>query len=128
MLLYTRFDAAIGHYRRYTKSSLRSIAPQGLQEKKCVYLDSLGLLASLGNKLFLHSPVPSKGETELAPERGAFGAHVVAHPRFEDLTIVPYELRSVSFFGHEILRVSCGIARCWCRPSFLIRDYERARA
>jgi len=60
--LYTRFDAAIGHYRRYTKNSLRSIAPQGLQEKKSVYLDSVGLLASLGNKLFLHSPVPSKAQ------------------------------------------------------------------
>ena len=60
--LFTPFDAAIGHYRRYTKSSLRSIAPQGLGEKKCIYLDSVGLLASLANKLFLRSPTPSKAQ------------------------------------------------------------------
>ena len=60
--LFTPFDAAIGHYRRYTKNSLRSIAPQGLHEKKCIYLDSVGFLASLGNKLFLRSPNPSKAQ------------------------------------------------------------------
>src|SRR5258708_8340653 len=47
--LFTPFDKAIGHYRRYTKNSLRSIAPQGLREVKCIYLDSAGFLASLGN-------------------------------------------------------------------------------
>jgi SAM-dependent methyltransferase len=58
--LFTPFDKAIGHYRRYTKNSLRSIAPQGLREAKCIYLDSVGLLASLGNKLFLRSPIPNE--------------------------------------------------------------------
>jgi SAM-dependent methyltransferase len=60
--LFTPFDAAIGHYRRYTKSSLRSIAPQGLREAKCIYLDSAGFLASLGNRLFLRAPIPSKAQ------------------------------------------------------------------
>jgi SAM-dependent methyltransferase len=60
--LFTPFDAAIGHYRRYTKNSLRSIAPQGLREAKCIYLDSAGFLASLGNKLFLRAPIPSKAQ------------------------------------------------------------------
>ena len=60
--LFTRFDGAIGHYRRYTKNSLRSIVPQGLREKECIYLDSVGFLVSLGNKLFLHSPIPSKAQ------------------------------------------------------------------
>lgn len=58
--LFTPFDAAIGHYRRYTKNSLRSIAPRGLRETKCIYLDSAGFLASMGNKLFLRSSIPSK--------------------------------------------------------------------
>jgi len=58
--LFTPFDVEIGHYRRYTKQSLRSIAPQGLYETKCIYLDSAGFFASLGNKLFLRSPIPSK--------------------------------------------------------------------
>ena len=62
--LFTPFDAAIGHYRRYTKTSLRSIAPPGLREAKCIYLDSVGLLASLGNKLLLRSPAPSKAQIQ----------------------------------------------------------------
>ena len=62
--LFSPFDAAVGHYRRYTKSSLRSIVPRGLREKKCIYLDSAGLLASLGNKLFLRSSVPSKAQIQ----------------------------------------------------------------
>jgi len=60
--LFTPFDAAIGHYRRYTRNTLRSIAPQNLREIGCIYLDSVGLLASLGNKLFLRSPTPSKAQ------------------------------------------------------------------
>ena len=60
--LFTPFDAAIGHYRRYTKNSLRSITPPGLHEKKCIYLDSVGFLASLGNKFFLHSQNPSRAQ------------------------------------------------------------------
>jgi SAM-dependent methyltransferase len=62
--LFTPFDAAIGHYRRYTKDSLRSIVPEGLRETKCIYLDSAGLLASLGNKLLLRSPAPSKAQIQ----------------------------------------------------------------
>jgi SAM-dependent methyltransferase len=62
--LFTPFDAAIGHYRRYTKDSLRSIAPKGLRETRCIYLDSVGLLASLGNKFLLRSPTPSKAQIQ----------------------------------------------------------------
>jgi SAM-dependent methyltransferase len=62
--LFTRFDAAIGHYRRYSKNSLRSIVPDGLRETKCIYLDSAGMLASLGNQLFLRSPIPSKAQIQ----------------------------------------------------------------
>lgn len=57
--LYTPFDAAIGHHRRYTKQSLRVIAPPELREETCVYLDSVGFLASAGNKLLLRSAAPS---------------------------------------------------------------------
>jgi hypothetical protein len=57
--LFTPFDEAIGHYRRYSKRSLRAAAPAGLACRKMVYLDSVGLLASLGNRLFLRSSMPS---------------------------------------------------------------------
>jgi hypothetical protein len=62
--LFTPFDAAIGHYRRYSKKSLRSIVPGYLRETKCIYLDSAGLLASLGNKLFLRSRIPSRAQIQ----------------------------------------------------------------
>ena len=60
--LYTRFDAAIGHFRRYTRNSLRAVAPQGLREEKCIYLDAFGVLASAGNLLFLHAANASPGQ------------------------------------------------------------------
>lgn len=60
--LYTPFDAAIGHFRRYTKNSLRAVAPQGLREEKCVYLDAFGILASAGNLVFLRASKASAGQ------------------------------------------------------------------
>lgn len=60
--LYTAFDKAIGHFRRYTRKSLRAIAPQGLREEKCIYLDSFGMLASAGNLLFLQASNASAGQ------------------------------------------------------------------
>jgi SAM-dependent methyltransferase len=60
--LYTPFDSAIGHYRRYTRNSLRTVAPQGLHEERCIYLDALGVLASAGNLLFLQATQASPGQ------------------------------------------------------------------
>ena len=51
--LYTPFDRAIGHYRRYTKRSLGALTPRGLKLVRLDYLDSAGLAASLGNRLVL---------------------------------------------------------------------------
>jgi SAM-dependent methyltransferase len=58
--LYTEFDRAIGHYRRYTRSSLRALKPAGLCERKLIYLDSAGMLASAGNRLLLKSAMPTE--------------------------------------------------------------------
>ena len=60
--LYTPFDAAIGHFRRYTRKSLRAVAPYGLREEKSIYLDSFGVLASAGNLLFLQATNASVGQ------------------------------------------------------------------
>lgn len=60
--LYTPFDAAIGHFRRYTRNSLRAIAPRGLREEKFIYLDAFGVLASAGNLLFLQAANASVGQ------------------------------------------------------------------
>lgn len=56
--LYTDFDKRIGHYRRYQKGMLRAIVPAGMHVRKMHYLDSVGMLASLANKLILRSDMP----------------------------------------------------------------------
>jgi SAM-dependent methyltransferase len=60
--LFSPFDAAIGHHRRYTRESIRAIAPNDLEESSCVYLDWAGALVSLGNRLLLRSAAPKKGQ------------------------------------------------------------------
>jgi len=57
--LYSAFDAAIGHYRRYTRASLSAVVPRDLECVTLRYLDSVGLLASLGNRLVLHRAIPT---------------------------------------------------------------------
>jgi SAM-dependent methyltransferase len=58
--LFTPFDAAIGHFRRYTRASLRQAAPATLSLEKLVYLDSAGMLASAGNRVLLRSAKPTE--------------------------------------------------------------------
>ena len=60
--LSTPFDNAIGHFRRYTKSSLRKIVPKGLAEERFEYLDSVGMLASAGNCILLRSSTPTSSQ------------------------------------------------------------------
>lgn len=57
--LYSPFDKAIGHYRRYNKKMLKSAAPAKLKLEKVRYLDSCGLLASIVNKYFLKQDYPT---------------------------------------------------------------------
>jgi 2-polyprenyl-3-methyl-5-hydroxy-6-metoxy-1,4-benzoquinol methylase len=58
--LFTPFDRAIGHFRRYTRASLRAAAPEALQIEKIVYLDAAGMLASAGNRMLLRSAMPTE--------------------------------------------------------------------
>jgi SAM-dependent methyltransferase len=58
--LYTPFDRAIGHFRRYTLADLRALTPPQLSEERAAYLDSVGLFASLANRLVLKSKMPTR--------------------------------------------------------------------
>lgn len=49
-ILYSTFDAGIGHFRRYTKKSLKSILPSSLKIERLLHLDTIGLLVSMGNR------------------------------------------------------------------------------
>ena len=57
--LYSPFDKSIGHYRRYTTATLSAISPQSCKLARLIYLDSLGLLTSLGNRLLLKQSMPT---------------------------------------------------------------------
>lgn len=63
--LYTEFDRKIGHHRRYNKALLRAAVPASLRITKMHYLDSVGMLASLANRLILKSDSPSAGQIRL---------------------------------------------------------------
>lgn len=58
--LFTAFDAAIGHERRYSRRSLSLAAPAGLCRERLQYLDSVGLLASIANRFLLRSAQPNE--------------------------------------------------------------------
>lgn len=57
--LFTSFDEAIGHHRRYTADSLQAVSPKGLRLLSTRYLDAAGLLASAANRLLLRRPMPT---------------------------------------------------------------------
>ena len=56
--LFSPFDSSVGHFRRYDKGSISKLHPQATPVK-CFYLDSLGVLLSLANKLILKSGSPT---------------------------------------------------------------------
>ena len=63
--LYSPFDRAVGHHRRYTRASLRASVDSRLETVSEIYLDSVGLLASLANKLLLRASAPSDAQVKL---------------------------------------------------------------
>ncbi len=56
--LYSSYDKALGHYRRYDRRSLSLCSPASCRLEKIDYLDSVGLLASSANKVMLKQSVP----------------------------------------------------------------------
>ena len=57
--LYSEFDRAIGHYRRYTAATLKALTPRTLTVVDVRYLDALGACLSAANRVILSKPVPS---------------------------------------------------------------------
>jgi SAM-dependent methyltransferase len=67
--LFTPFDAAVGHFRRYSRAMLRAISPSGLRLSRMRYLDVVGLSASTANLLFLRQSMPTKEQLHLWDSR-----------------------------------------------------------
>jgi SAM-dependent methyltransferase len=61
-LLYSEFDRHLGHFRRYTVRRLISITPNGSELIKAHYLDCVGFLLSLANRLVLKSKLPTRSQ------------------------------------------------------------------
>lgn len=57
--LFSPFDAAIGHHRRYSKRSLVALTRPELEPVTVHYLDSCGLLASAANRWLLSASMPN---------------------------------------------------------------------
>jgi SAM-dependent methyltransferase len=57
--LYSPFDEALGHYRRYNRSTLLRCSPPGSSVARIEYLDSLGGVLSLANRLILRQSYPT---------------------------------------------------------------------
>ncbi len=60
--LYTPFDEAIGHHRRYTRRTLSALMPETLAQRELRYLDCAGILASLANRLILRAAQPTPAQ------------------------------------------------------------------
>ena len=61
-MLFTPFDAAIGHFRRYNRQMLRRISPPDLLLDRLFYLDSAGLALSGANLLLLRQSMPTTSQ------------------------------------------------------------------
>jgi SAM-dependent methyltransferase len=57
--LFSPFDSAIGHHRRYSAAMLARVTPPPLHLAAAFYLDSVGMLASLANRLLLRESSPT---------------------------------------------------------------------
>jgi 2-polyprenyl-3-methyl-5-hydroxy-6-metoxy-1,4-benzoquinol methylase len=60
--LFSEFDKAIGHFRRYTRESLVKLTPTHSQIVDCRYLDSAGTLVSLANAILMHRALPTANQ------------------------------------------------------------------
>lgn len=63
--LYSPFDEAIGHFRRYSRASLAALTCEGLRLTTLRSLDAVGLLASAGNRFLLRDAHPTPAQIRL---------------------------------------------------------------
>ncbi len=90
--LYSPFDKEIGHFRRYTKKSLKQAIGESWQREKLQYLDIVGTTASLVNKWFLTQKYPTLKQIH-----------------FWDKTIVPLSKMADPILGHAIGKSLLGV-------------------
>jgi SAM-dependent methyltransferase len=95
--LFSPFDEAIGHHRRYRLRDLQALRPPGWVERAGGYLDAAGLLVSLGNRVLLRSAEPTAAQIALW-----------------DRWLVPVSERLDGLLGH---RVGKSVYVVWQKPA-----------
>jgi SAM-dependent methyltransferase len=60
--LYSEFDRAIGHVRRYTAGTLQSAFPRTLRRERVFYADAVGMALSLANRVLLRQSLPTRAQ------------------------------------------------------------------
>ena len=60
--LFSEFDKSVGHFRRYDRSATRALMPAGWIQEKLCYMDSLGVILSLGNVIGLRQSIPTESQ------------------------------------------------------------------
>jgi len=90
--LYSPFDAAVGHHRRYTARALSAVMPADLERARLFYLDSVGMLTSLLNRFVLKQGTPDLDQIRL------WDRVIVRISRFVD----PLTFRS---FGRSVIGI-----------------------
>ena len=63
--LFSPFDTAVGHYRRYSLNQLRALKPARFRTDMCRLMDSVGFFASLANRAMLRQSAPSERQIAL---------------------------------------------------------------
>lgn len=94
--LFSPFDQAIGHHRRYSRATLIDVAPPELLLERAFYLDSVGLFASLANRVILRARYPTARQI-----------------RFWDTVMVPISRWLDVATGHRIGKT---VVAVWTRP------------
>ena len=62
--LLTSFDESIGHFRRYNRTTLENLVPASVRLVSLRYLDSVGILTLMANRLFLRSKMPTQNQIQ----------------------------------------------------------------
>jgi hypothetical protein len=94
--LFSAFDAAIGHFRRYTKASLAAAVPPGMQCEKRIHLDCAGLIASAANRFVFKRASPTRGQIW-----------------FWDYALIPISRVIDPLFAHRVGKSVLGV---WRKP------------
>lgn len=62
-------DDVLGHFRRYTRASIRAVMPGELKQVQCRFVDSFGALAVLANRMFLRQKEAGTGQLRFWDQR-----------------------------------------------------------